>query len=369
KTLNHNGSCETTAIDSNINLFNTYTTLTLPTVTTYISCLPPTDPIRISLHSWTPPHISKAMASIPPKPEENVAYIPMFEARIYIDGIPITYQLMLPHSKWPVVIDSYNDHNNTSHRIYFPSHKLENISSLTGYAVPPDFSSIKMILSEGWLQTRENTRPLFKRVRNIVCFMFQYAEPELLETSGISYPSFRPVNNYMLSCFSLNPYVDFQPNDIPLPLSNDNSPHSSLSDNIMQITNTLDDPTEDVTQLNILSTSSFDLNKSQFNIPLNTQEFSGPFLETPVSMIQTDSDSSYNLYPSLIQSSQKDFVLDKTLEANKENVSVTHKSPRKTAIMRHSSVTKSPSKLKKDSKTVKRSELLKEIQVQDTLSN
>ncbi|KAG5440342.1 hypothetical protein PCANB_001912 [Pneumocystis canis] len=362
KTLNNSGSCETTTIDSNINLFNTYTTLTLPTVTTYISCLPPTDPIKISLHSWTPPHISRAMASMPPKPEENVAYIPMFEARIYIDGIPITYQLMLPHSKWPVVIDSYNDHNNTSHRIYFPSHKLENISSLTGYAVPPDFSSIKMILSEGWLQTRENARPLFKRVRNIVCFMFQYAEPELLEASGISYPSFRPVNNYMLSCFSFNSYVDFQPNDIPLPLSNDNSPHSSLSDNILQMTNTLDDPTEDVTQLNTLSASPFDLNKSQFNIPLNTQEFSGSFSETPVSIIQEDSALPYNLYSSFIQPSQKDLVLDTKLEIDKENVSAIHKSPRKTTIVRNSLVTKSPSRLKKDSKVTKRSELLKEIQ-------
>lgn len=72
---------------------------------------------------------------------------------------------------------SFLDHNNTSQRFYFPNHKLENISSLTSYAVPPDFSSIKLILSEGWLQTRENMRPLFKRVRNIVCFMFQYAEP------------------------------------------------------------------------------------------------------------------------------------------------------------------------------------------------
>ncbi|KAG4305201.1 hypothetical protein PORY_001371 [Pneumocystis oryctolagi] len=362
RTLNFHENYDSTTIGQNINIFDTYTTLTLPTVTTYISCLPSTDPIKISLHSWTLPHISKAMESMPPKPEENSAYIPMFEVRIYIDGIPITYQLMLPHSKWPVVIDSYNDHNNISHRFYFPNHKLENISNLSGYAIPPDFSSIKIILSEGWLQTRENARPLFKRVRNIVCFMFQYAEPgELLEASGISYPSFRPVNSYMLSCFPFNSYLDFQSNDVPL--SNNNSSDSSLSDSNIQITNALDDSVEEVTQQNILSTS-LDFNKSQFTIPLNTQGSSESFSETSLSMVPSDSGSSYNIYSAFIQPSQKDILLDIDLEANKENIPSVEKSPKIANILYDSTFTKSPDKLKKD--TTKLDEF-KEIQ--DIISN
>ncbi|KTW26008.1 hypothetical protein T552_03278 [Pneumocystis carinii B80] len=362
KFLNSQVNSDNLGINSNTNLFDTYTTLTLPTVTTFIPCLSPSDPMKISLHSWTLPHISRPMASMPPEPEENVAYIPMFEARVYIDGIPITYQLMLPHSKWPIVIDSYNDHNNTSHRFYFPCHKLENISSLTGYAIPPDFSSIKVILSEGWLKTRENVRPLFKRVRNIVCFMFQYTESELLEASGISYPSFRPVNSYTLSCFSPNSYLNYQSNDVPLPLPNNNSPQSSLSDTNLQITTSVEDQIENVTHFNPLPSSSFDLNKSQFTIPINTQPFSDSLSENTTSIIHhIDSGSSYNIYPSLIQS-QNDLSLDTNSNENKENTSNTQKSPRKTII--RSSLSKSPTKLKKDLKTPKRSQLLKEIQLQ-----
>lgn len=170
----------------------------------------------------------------------------------------------------------------------------------------------------------------------------------------------------MLSCFSANSYVGFQPNDIPLPLSNDNSPHSSLSDTNIQMTNTLDDRIEEVVQLNTLSTS-FDLNKSQFTMPLNTQGFPESFQESSLPIIQVDSSSSYNLYPSFIHP-QKDTLLDTEPETNKENVSSLRRSPRKTFAPRDSAITKSPSKSKKDSKT-KRTEFLKEIQVQDMISN
>lgn len=53
----------------------------LPTVTTYIPMLHPGTPFQISIHSWTTPEVS---ANLEPGSQA------MIEARLFIDGAPIT---------------------------------------------------------------------------------------------------------------------------------------------------------------------------------------------------------------------------------------------------------------------------------------
>lgn len=53
----------------------------LPTVSTYIPMLVPGTPFQISIHSWTAPQVSGNI--------EQGSHA-MVEARLFIDGVPIT---------------------------------------------------------------------------------------------------------------------------------------------------------------------------------------------------------------------------------------------------------------------------------------
>ena len=53
----------------------------LSTVSTYIPMLSPGSPFQISIHSWTTPEAPEAL-----DPEAQA----MVEARVFIDGVPIT---------------------------------------------------------------------------------------------------------------------------------------------------------------------------------------------------------------------------------------------------------------------------------------
>ncbi|OLL26287.1 hypothetical protein NEOLI_003514 [Neolecta irregularis DAH-3] len=140
--------------------------LSLPTLTSYTT-FHPNSPFRISIHSWLPLNNP-------------------IETRIYIDGKLENWDVIEQDEQFPVTIDTTNDDNIFKFPEKYPS---PNYSHLI-YNPPSQIASIQILITEGYISTVDSKR-VFTKTENLICFFYQYAEKHFLDFTGISYPVFQ----------------------------------------------------------------------------------------------------------------------------------------------------------------------------------
>ncbi|KAH0840882.1 hypothetical protein FOPE_06197 [Fonsecaea pedrosoi] len=185
---------------------NNFESMTLvPILTSFIASLERGAAFRISIHSWDKPTPSHLLLSYK-TPEEAI----LFEARVYIDGVLVA-QRAFDENVWPEVIGMKNIPTATQtslandtagdpgcpHRdaryLQFPTFYREMLQQ-PGWDHSELMGRIRVVISEGVV--RDNTPPAasatrFDRLRDVVAFSFQHAPQDILEYSGIAWPSFK----------------------------------------------------------------------------------------------------------------------------------------------------------------------------------
>ncbi|OAL40166.1 2-isopropylmalate synthase [Fonsecaea nubica] len=160
---------------------NNFESMTLvPILTSFIASLERGAAFRISIHSWDKPTPSHLLLSYK-TPEEAI----LFEARVYIDGVLVA-QRAFDENVWPEVIGMKNIPTLTQTYLANGAQPGWDHSELMG--------RIRVVISEGVV--RDNTPPAasatrFDRLRDVVAFSFQHAPQDILEYSGIAWPSFK----------------------------------------------------------------------------------------------------------------------------------------------------------------------------------
>ncbi|KAI5797411.1 hypothetical protein DFH27DRAFT_101855 [Peziza echinospora] len=169
----------------------------LPTVSTYIPMLNPGTPFQISIHSWTTPEVSSTV-------EQGSQA--MIEARVFIDGVPITYVVCPATSGWPMVVDSYpvnSAYGTRKRNLSFPAFNQDSLNQWANGDT--ELGRIKIVVSEGVAGSAiENGEVSYMRLKNLVCFYYRYAPQEFLESVGIYYPSTRKYDNSLARWFPIS---------------------------------------------------------------------------------------------------------------------------------------------------------------------
>ncbi|KAF8444253.1 hypothetical protein BDZ91DRAFT_853802 [Kalaharituber pfeilii] len=169
----------------------------LPTVSTYIPMLSPGTPFQISIHSWTTPEVSSTLES---------GTQAMIEARLFIDGVPITYVVCPVNSGWPMVVDSYpitSTFGTRKRNLTFPAFNHDSLNQWANGDT--ELGRIKIVISEGVAGNAvDNGEVSYMRLKNLVCFYYRYAPQEFLESVGIYYPTTRKYDNSLARWFPIS---------------------------------------------------------------------------------------------------------------------------------------------------------------------
>ncbi|KAH9863592.1 hypothetical protein J1614_009524 [Plenodomus biglobosus] len=169
----------------------------LPTLTCYISSLPPSTPFRISIHSWTTAAKPSAIIEARRKPNQKVVYT----VQAIVDGARVFRGFFDIASKWPQEI-AHEKHSfasveqPTSQKkpcLEFPPFSIQALMQ-TSWDARDASSRIKVMLSEQLIGKAASPGDLDLGVANdIVCFSFQHAPKDVLEQAGISWPIRNPL--------------------------------------------------------------------------------------------------------------------------------------------------------------------------------
>ncbi|KAH8728372.1 hypothetical protein GQ44DRAFT_675703 [Phaeosphaeriaceae sp. PMI808] len=169
----------------------------LPTLTCYISSLPPSMPFRISVHSWASTAKPSAIIESQRKANHKVVY----SIQVIVNGARIFRGYFDITSKWPQEI-AHEQHNIsstehvTSQRkpfLQFPPFLQHTLMQATWEAGDPK-GRINVILSEQLICRNSGlAEPNGRHTNGIVCFSFQHAPKDILEQVGISWPIRNPL--------------------------------------------------------------------------------------------------------------------------------------------------------------------------------
>ncbi|KIV89274.1 hypothetical protein PV10_08852 [Exophiala mesophila] len=164
---------------------NTFESMTLvPSMTCFITSLEHGTPFRISVHSWQKPVASSILRAYK-TPEEKTA----FEARIYVDGVLQSQRLFDQENAWPEVIDSGIQGEPL---LFPPFHK--SVMQQPHWEPGDVIGRIKLVIAEGIIRedyTMVDSNLRLDRLRDVVSFSFQHAPLDVLQFSGIAWPSMR----------------------------------------------------------------------------------------------------------------------------------------------------------------------------------
>ncbi|PLB49584.1 hypothetical protein P170DRAFT_510115 [Aspergillus steynii IBT 23096] len=155
----------------------------LPVLTTFIPSIAPNTSFRVSVHSWEKPRPSRLMEGLL-QPEDA----PLFEIRIFIDGLCVSGSVFSQRTSWPHVIDlsSYVDKTGNQDTLRFPPFHQE-ILEQRYWDAGELYGRIRVVVSEGF--ARPHRTPPFERVKEVVAFSFQHAPLHVLECSSIAWPN------------------------------------------------------------------------------------------------------------------------------------------------------------------------------------
>ncbi|KAF1914351.1 hypothetical protein BDU57DRAFT_500624 [Ampelomyces quisqualis] len=169
-----------------------------PTLTCYISSLPPATPFRVSIHSWATTARPSAIIESRRKPSQKT----MYKVQVIVDGAKVFHNIFEVGSKWP--LDIAHEKRTTapvdlatSQRkscLTFPSFAQDTLMQFAWDAQDPS-GRINIVLSEQ-LVGRNSVRGELDlgAANDIVCFSFQHApKADILEQAGISWPMRNPL--------------------------------------------------------------------------------------------------------------------------------------------------------------------------------
>ncbi|KAI4706536.1 hypothetical protein J4E89_008603 [Alternaria sp. Ai002NY15] len=169
----------------------------LPTLTSYISTLPPSTPFRISVHSWAT--ASKASALIESRRKANQRVV--YTVQVVVDGARVFRGFFDITSKWPQEIAqekrslSINEYPSSQRKqcLEFPPFHQRTLMQNSWNAHDPQ-GRIKIMLSEQLITKTASLGEVDLGATNdIVCFSFQHAPKDVLEQAGISWPIRNPL--------------------------------------------------------------------------------------------------------------------------------------------------------------------------------
>ncbi|KAJ5782144.1 hypothetical protein N7457_003918 [Penicillium paradoxum] len=155
----------------------------LPVLTTFIPSQPRDSPFQVSIHSWDRPRPSVQIESSM-EPED----VPLFEARVFVDGAFVAGSIYGQRTRWPQIMDlgSNIDRDGNQDTLRFPPFHSE-VLQQKHWDAGDSQGRIKIIIAEGF--SRPNRNPPFERFRHVIAFSFQHAPLDILEFSEIAWPN------------------------------------------------------------------------------------------------------------------------------------------------------------------------------------
>ncbi|KAI0579540.1 hypothetical protein TUN199_10079 [Pyrenophora tritici-repentis] len=169
----------------------------LPTLTCYISSLPPSTPFRVSIHSWAT--ATKASPIIESRRKANQKIV--YSVQVIVDGARVFRGFFDIHSKWPQEIAherrslAFTEHPTSRQKLclQFPPFHQHTLMQNSWDACDPN-GRIKIMLSEQLIGKTSSPGDMDLGITNdIVCFSFQHAPKDILERAGISWPIRNPL--------------------------------------------------------------------------------------------------------------------------------------------------------------------------------
>ncbi|KAF1851306.1 uncharacterized protein K460DRAFT_329196 [Cucurbitaria berberidis CBS 394.84] len=170
----------------------------LPTLTCYISSLPPTTPFRISIHSWAT--IAKPSALIESRRKANQKVV--YTVQVVVDGARVFRDIFEVASKWPQeiahekqILSSFEQSSSQRQPcLEFPAFHQQTLLQSSWDARDPN-GRIRIKLSEQLInKTTSPGEVSLGASHDIVCFSLQHApKVDVLEQAGISWPIRNPL--------------------------------------------------------------------------------------------------------------------------------------------------------------------------------
>ncbi|KAH7390974.1 hypothetical protein DE146DRAFT_150734 [Phaeosphaeria sp. MPI-PUGE-AT-0046c] len=171
--------------------------LKAPTLTCYISSLPPATPFRISIHSWINPAKPSAVVQAQQKSSQKIMYM----VQVIVDGVTVFQVLYDTASKWPQEIVHEKRHlialeqatSERKPRLEFPTFSQHTLMQ-SAWQSRESSGRINLVLSEQLVNKHGNEDKVDLGISNdIVRFSFQHAPRDILEQAGISWPIRNPL--------------------------------------------------------------------------------------------------------------------------------------------------------------------------------
>ncbi|EUC45801.1 hypothetical protein COCMIDRAFT_94496 [Bipolaris oryzae ATCC 44560] len=169
----------------------------LPTLTCFITSLPPSTPFRISLHSWRTTLKASALLESQRKGNQKI----VFAVQVIVGEARLFHGFFDLSTKWPQEIAyekrslTYNDLPSSQRKrpLEFPPfHNLTLTNNIWDARDP--YGRIRVVLSEQLISKTPSPGSLdFGTANEIVCFSFQHAPKDILQQTGISWPISNPL--------------------------------------------------------------------------------------------------------------------------------------------------------------------------------
>ncbi|KAK4162434.1 hypothetical protein QBC43DRAFT_79194 [Cladorrhinum sp. PSN259] len=155
----------------------------MPVMTCFIPSLTAGNAFQISIHNWKHPKIS-AFTRAYSKHTDLVR----FEARVLLDGRFVASAVFDREFNGPKLVTNTFEFTKTGEieRLRFPVFRRELLFQ-SHWNPGDDVGRIKVVISEGF--PRDSLSVPIERVKNVVCFSFQHAPIEILESTGIAWPN------------------------------------------------------------------------------------------------------------------------------------------------------------------------------------
>ncbi|EUC30705.1 hypothetical protein COCCADRAFT_39088 [Bipolaris zeicola 26-R-13] len=169
----------------------------LPTLTCFITSLPPSTPFRISLHSWRTTLKASALLESQRKGNQKI----VFAVQVIVGEARLFHGFFDLNTKWPQEIAyekrslAFNDLPSSQRKrpLEFPPfHNLTLTNNIWDARDP--YGRIRVVLSEQLMsKTQSPGSSDFGTANELVCFSFQHAPKDILQQAGISWPISNPL--------------------------------------------------------------------------------------------------------------------------------------------------------------------------------
>ncbi|EMD59532.1 hypothetical protein COCSADRAFT_151853 [Bipolaris sorokiniana ND90Pr] len=169
----------------------------LPTLTCFITSLPPSTPFRISLHSWRTTLKASALLESRRKGNQKI----VFAVQVIVGEARLFHGFFDLNTKWPQEIAyekrslTFNDLPSSQRKrpLEFPPFNNLTLTNNIWDARDP-YGRIRVVLSEQLISKTQSPGSLdFGTANELVCFSFQHAPKDILQQTGISWPISNPL--------------------------------------------------------------------------------------------------------------------------------------------------------------------------------